>query len=94
LRPLPKEGAISGQLKDEQGNPIARAHVTVAGPLAQPASFETNADGLFALPDAPEGTYRVRVEATGYLRQVIEIEVRARETAMPQVILLKATDKP
>ncbi|MEY4576219.1 MAG: hypothetical protein RL701_922 [Pseudomonadota bacterium] len=94
LRPLPKEGAISGQVKDEQGKPIARARVTVAGPLAQPATFESNADGLFAVPDAPEGTYRVGVEAAGYLRQVIELEVRARETAMPQIILLKATDKP
>jgi len=94
LRPLPKEGAISGQVKDEQGNPIAQARVSVAGPLAQPAALESNADGLFAVPDAPEGTYRVQVEARGYLRQVIEIEVRARETAMPQVILLKATEKP
>jgi outer membrane protein OmpA-like peptidoglycan-associated protein len=87
LAPQPVEGAISGQVKDEQAKPVTGAHVEVTGPRG--AVTVTQADGSFALPDAPAGNYRVRVEAAGYLVQLVEFEVRARETSMPQIILLK-----
>jgi hypothetical protein len=91
LVPKPREGAISGQVKDEQGSAVAHAHVEISGAIN--ASLATEADGLFALPDAPEGTYRLRVTADGFLMQLIEIEVRSLETSLPQIILIKTPGK-
>jgi outer membrane protein OmpA-like peptidoglycan-associated protein len=88
LRPQRTEGAISGQLKDEQGLPLAGAHIEIAGPVTALATSDR--DGLFAVPDAPEGSYRLRVEADAFFVQVVELEVRSRETATPQIVLLKA----
>jgi outer membrane protein OmpA-like peptidoglycan-associated protein len=82
-----KLGAISGQVKDEQDVPVARANIVITGPAQ--ASMQTGSEGLFALPDAPEGTYRVRVDADGYFLQLVEVEVRSRDTAIPQIILLR-----
>ena len=87
LTAQPSAGAISGQVKDEQGKPISGAHVEVTGPVGSLTT--TQPEGLFALPDAPAGDYRVRVEANGYLIQLVEFEVQPRETATPQIILLK-----
>lgn len=91
LRPLPREGSISGQVKDELGRPVANASVTFTGPAD--AQKQSDADGLFALVPAPEGIYRLRVEAQGYLKQVIELDVRSHETAVPQIILLPTAEK-
>lgn len=90
LRPQRKQGAISGQIKDEQGRPLAGARIEVTGPVTPIAI--SDADGLFAVLEAPEGTYRARVEAPGFLIQLIEFEVRTRETALPQIILLRAPE--
>jgi outer membrane protein OmpA-like peptidoglycan-associated protein len=86
----PNEGAISGQVKDEHGTPVAGAHVEVTGPSG--ALTATASEGLFAVADVPEGTYLVRVEAEGFMIQLVEIEVRSRETATPQIILIKKPD--
>jgi hypothetical protein len=91
LAAKPREGAISGQVKDEQGNAVAHAHIDITGPII--TTSVTEAEGLFALPDAPEGTYRVRVTADGFLIQLIEIDVRSRETALPQIILIRKPAK-
>lgn len=90
LQPQHKQGAISGQVKDEQGGPIAGARIEITGAITSSATSDDN--GLFAVLEAPEGTYRLRVDATGFMIQLVEIEVRARETAMPQIILLKAAE--
>jgi hypothetical protein len=86
------EGAISGQVKDEQGHAIANARVEITGPVQLTSTSDVS--GSFAVPDASEGTYRLRIMASGYLPQLMEIEVRARETSMPQIILLRAQAVP
>ena len=86
LRAERREGAISGTVKDEQGRGIAGARVDISGPSTQ--TILTDADGLFALLDAPDGIYRLRVQANGFFPQLIEFELKPRETALPQVILL------
>lgn len=83
----PRGGSISGQVKDEQGRAIGNARVDITGPAG--ATMQTSMEGLFALLEAPEGTYRLRVDAPGYFLQVVELEVRSRETAIPQIILLR-----
>jgi outer membrane protein OmpA-like peptidoglycan-associated protein len=90
LQPQRKQGAISGQVKDEQGRPIAGARIEITGAQTSYATSDDN--GSFALLEAPEGTYRLRVDAPGYMIQLIELEVSARETATPQIILLKAAE--
>ncbi len=87
LTPKPQEGAISGQVTDETGRSVADARVEIQGPLGK--TVTSDKDGLFALPDAPPGAYRVRVDADGFLMQLVEIEVAQRETALPKVILIK-----
>ena len=86
LRPARREGAISGHVQDEQGRPIAAARVEITGPAN--TQVQTDAEGLFAVLDAQDGTYRLKVQAQGYLPQILEIELKPRETAMPQIILL------
>src|SRR5205814_1626896 len=87
LVPKPTEGAISGQVNDETGRAVADARIELMGPIGKSAASDR--DGLFALPDAPAGTYRIRVDADGYLMQLIEVEVAPRETALPKIILIK-----
>ena len=89
LRPESREGAISGQVKDEQGRPIAGVRVDIAGPISK--NLQTDAEGLFALLDAPDGTYRLRLQAHGFFPQVIELELKPHDTALPQIILLPLT---
>jgi hypothetical protein len=90
LRLGSKEGAISGQIKDQEGRPIAGARIEITGPLG--TQTQSDASGLFALVDAPPGTYRLRVQSPGYLTQLIEIEVGPRDTALPQIILLRSSE--
>jgi hypothetical protein len=90
MRPGHKEGAISGLVKDQEGRPVAGARIDIVGPVTVVA--QTDPHGLFALVDAPVGTYRLRIQAPGYLVQLVELEVEPRETALPQIILLKSTE--
>ncbi len=90
LRPGNKEGAISGQVKDQDGRPVPGARIEINGALSTVTL--SDASGLFAMVDAPPGTYRVRVTASGYLTQLIELEVAPRDTALPQIILLRSTE--
>jgi hypothetical protein len=90
LRPGRKEGAISGHVKDQDGKPVGGVRIEISGPLNR--AVQSDSGGLFALVDAPEGTYRLRIQAPGYLLQIIELELGARETAMPQIILLRSSE--
>jgi hypothetical protein len=92
LRPGSKEGAISGQVKDLDGKPVAGARIEITGALSTVTL--SDATGLFAMVDAPPGTYRLRITAVGYLTQLIELEVAPRDTALPQIILLRSSDAP
>jgi hypothetical protein len=90
LRPGRKEGAISGHVKDQEGRPVPAARVEMTGPSNVVVQSDIN--GLFAILDAPEGTYRLRVHAPGYLVQIIEVDVGPRETALPQIILIRNSE--
>jgi outer membrane protein OmpA-like peptidoglycan-associated protein len=79
-------GSISGQLKDEQGAPVARAKIELQG--GRNELLEADEYGAFAAVDLPPGPYRVKVEAEGFLVQLVEVEVRPHETALPQIILI------
>lgn len=87
LTPRARVGAISGRIEGEGGIPVKGASLELSGP--QSAMLVSDERGAFAAVDVPAGKYRVRVQADGYLAQVVEVEVIAHETAMPQIILLK-----
>lgn len=87
LRPARAESAISGHVKDQDGKPVPAARIEISGPTV--ALTQSDINGLFAFLDAPVGTYRLRVQAPGYLTQIVELELGPRETALPQIILLR-----
>ena len=88
LRQGRAEGAISGHVKDQDGKPVPVARIEITGPIN--AVTQSDVNGLFAFLDAPVGTYRLRVQSPGFLTQIIELELGPRETALPQIILLKS----
>ncbi len=90
LTPKARVGAISGQIKDDTGGPVSVA-IDVTGPRNH--TLTSDETGVFASVDLPAGTYRLRVDAEGFLLQVVEVEVEAHETAMPQIILLPKPKK-
>jgi outer membrane protein OmpA-like peptidoglycan-associated protein len=87
LTPGVRTGAISGQVQSEAGFPVAAAAIELSGP--QPSSLKGDERGLFAAVDLAAGSYRLRIEADGYLVQVVEVTVEPHQTAMPQIILVK-----
>lgn len=84
-------GAISGQVQNEEGGEVSAPKIELTGPRTD--TIQGDARGLFAAVDLPAGTYRLRIEADGYFVQIVELQIEARETAMPQIILTKQPKK-
>jgi outer membrane protein OmpA-like peptidoglycan-associated protein len=84
---MARVGALRGQVKTENGKPIGGATVEIDGPKT--TRVTSGDDGSFGAVDLPEGTYRMRVDAEGFLMQMLEIDIEAQDTAMPKVILIK-----
>ena len=80
---MPRMGQVQGTVRSDTGTPVVGAQVQVTGPQAFTAS--TDAGGGFARQDLPPGTYSARIDAEGYLITQETFEVRARETAQPQI---------
>src|SRR5256714_1907654 len=60
-------GRIGGTVKDERGAVIAGAEVTVTSlATAEERKVRTDAEGNYAVPFLPPGTYSVRVTANGF----------------------------
>jgi len=61
-------GALSGQITDESGNPIAGARVTLESPaLFQSRVYNTDAKGEYRALLLPVGNYTIKVSASGKL---------------------------
>ncbi|MDQ3035688.1 MAG: OmpA family protein [Myxococcota bacterium] len=86
LTPLPRLGNVRGTVRSDQGTPVVGAQVQVTGPQAFTVSAD--ASGQFTRPDLPPGTYTARVDAEGYLITQETFEVRARETAEPELTVI------
>jgi len=83
--PAPRFGFISGSVVDNEDRPLSGAKVELMGPATR--ELTTNAEGAFAAPDLPPGTYRIRVDADGFLLSMTEEQVVAGETSMPRIVL-------
>ncbi|MCL1892956.1 MAG: carboxypeptidase regulatory-like domain-containing protein [Holophagaceae bacterium] len=86
-------GVLLGTVRDESGNPIAGATVTITSSvLLQPRTIPTNANGEYRaqmLP--PGGGYTLTVSHTGLLtRRVGGLTVRSGVTARQDIVLRSA----
>lgn len=92
LEALPRVGSVRGRVVGEGSGPIAGATVAISGPASR--TLTTGPDGTFALADLAPGTYTARVEAADYLIKQDSFEVRVRETAEPEIVLIPQPRNP
>ncbi len=65
--------SITGQIKDEKGEELPGAIVSLTG---TPYGALSNLDGTFNLSKIPAGNYQLRVTYVGYSEKILEIEVK------------------
>lgn len=92
LEALPRVGSINGRVVGEGAGPIAGASVTLSGPASR--TLMTGPDGSFNVADLAPGTYTLRAQAENYLIKQENVEVRARETAQPEITLIPQPRRP
>ncbi|MEM6961187.1 MAG: OmpA family protein [Myxococcota bacterium] len=73
---LPREGAVNATVVSESGSPIANVNAALIGSMAQRVSVDS--DGHFRLQQLRPGSYRIRLEAEGYMTQVVPFEIQSR----------------
>src|SRR5438132_1154411 len=75
-------GRIAGTVKDQRGAVIAGAEVTVTSlTTADERKVTTGAEGNYAVPLLPPGTYRVRITANGFSALFDSVQVVITETS-------------
>jgi hypothetical protein len=86
-------GSVSGIVRDEDGNPISGATVTIPGTTLQAV---TDATGHYMIPYVPAGTYDIRISKNGYESETVSgVSVTAGEdTTVAPVTMPKSTEKP
>ncbi len=66
-------GELTGVVKDETGGVLPGATVTITSPaLIGERVLVTDAQGAYAAPGLPRGTYRVQAELTGFVTKAAE----------------------
>src|SRR5688572_18554272 len=77
-------GDLKGTVLDPGGSVISAAKITVTDPARGTSrSTQTELSGEYRVPLLPPGTYRVRVEASGFSTKIIEgVEIRVGDTVV------------
>jgi outer membrane protein OmpA-like peptidoglycan-associated protein len=86
LTALPRLGDVRGTVRSDTGTPVVGARVQVTGPT--PFTASADASGQFTRGELQPGSYTARVDAEGYLITQQTFEVRARETAQPEIVVI------
>jgi len=88
LEPLPRAGSIVGQVRDaDTSQPIAAAPVLVSMPGAESLQQKTDTSGAFRFEALTPGNVTLRVEADGYMVQIVPLEVREhRDSAIDMTL--------
>lgn len=86
LEAMPRRGDVDGRVIDEDG-PVSGARMELSGPSSH--SLVSDASGAFRLDGVPPGVYTVRVESDNHLIKLAEFSVAPRETARPEITLLR-----
>lgn len=100
-QPLPERVPLIGKVTTSGGTPIGGAQVTVrrqdavAGFTAAfwGGQLRTDANGIFAFPEAEEGVYYVLIDAPGFASESLSLNWKP-ESPSPQTKLLKLTPLP
>ncbi|HEX2642827.1 MAG TPA: TonB-dependent receptor, partial [Thermoanaerobaculia bacterium] len=80
----PGNGALRGRIRDDAGNPVAGAEVTVVNEATGfTRTAQTDAGGTYAIPQLPlTGSYRITIRREGFAPQErADLVLRAGETA-------------
>ena len=78
-------GVLTGRVVDSSGNPVANATVTVTSvDNGQARSATTGTDGSYRFDNLPLGSYRMKLEATGF--QALEIPSATVDGTKPSVV--------
>jgi len=95
LEALPSAGSIVGQVRDsDTSQPVGGAPVAVALRGAERLVQKTDASGTFRFENLSPGTVTLRVEADGYMVQIIPIEVRAHRDSAVDLTLRPLPKQP
>ncbi|QNP90821.1 carboxypeptidase regulatory-like domain-containing protein [Corynebacterium lujinxingii] len=87
-----KPGSISGDVIDDDGNPVAGATVTLTGPDGTPRTVQVGADGSLNVDGLRPGEYTVRIEAPGY--EPVEQSVKVNPGESVSLGAIPLTKKP
>ena len=86
LLAMPSVGTLRGRVLDASGKAVNKAAVELTGPTT--ITLTSDESGTFNVNDLSTGEYEARVEAEGYLMQVVPLTVRARSESAPVFTLL------
>jgi Carboxypeptidase regulatory-like domain len=90
----PSKGAVTGEVFDKSGTPLAGAEIKWAGENAkESSSVTTDARGTFNIPKLEPGKYVLTITAKGCLPKTHKVNVKAGGTAKVH-IRLKSPPKP
>jgi outer membrane protein OmpA-like peptidoglycan-associated protein len=92
LEALPRMGSLRGTVTAEGAGPVGGARVQLSGPSTR--TFTTGPDGSFVAADLPPGAYTARVESEAHFIRQDGFEIRPRETAQPNIVLIARPSRP
>jgi outer membrane protein OmpA-like peptidoglycan-associated protein len=95
LESLPKVGNVNGQLRDgDTSSAVGGAAVKITDKLGRSLALTGDAAGAFRFENVPPGPVTISAEAPGYLRSVVELEVKAHGDVTTQLVLNKRPTRP
>ena len=89
-------GRVVGVVKDEAGQPIKGATLSLENPDASPRNFTATSDdrGRFAVIGLKSGEWSIVAQAPGYQAEVARLQVRATTPSAPALTLRRAPQAP
>jgi tetratricopeptide (TPR) repeat protein len=89
-------GRVVGIVKDETGQPIKGATLSLENPDASPRSFTATSDdhGRFAVIGLKAGEWSMVAQAPGFQAEAVRLQVRATTPSAPSVTMRRAPAPP
>jgi Tfp pilus assembly protein PilF len=89
-------GRVVGIVKDETGQPIKGATLSLENPEASPRNFTATSDdhGRFAVIGLKAGEWSIVAQAPGYQAEVARLQVRATTPSAPALTMKRAPQAP
>jgi tetratricopeptide (TPR) repeat protein len=89
-------GRVVGIVKDETGQPIKGATLSLENPEASPRNFTATSDdhGRFAVIGLKAGEWSIVAQAPGFQAEVARLQVRATTPSSPALTMKRAPQAP